>query len=132
MIVGVTGTRRGLTPAQIDAAHRLLDGVTTLHHGDCVGADATLARIAEQYGLHTVAHPPDNGRWRTYAAADESWEPKPYLQRNRDIVLVSDRLLAFPDGPERRQSGTWSTVRYAAWAGHPVVVVAPDGTMSRR
>lgn len=133
MIVGVTGTRKGLTAAQVAAAHRLLDGVTVLHHGDCQGADVTLAQMAEQYGMHTVSHPPDNGRWRAYLAADVTWKPKAYLARNRDIVDCSARLLAFPDGPEQQMgSGTWATVRYAVRVRVPVVVVAPDGSMERR
>ena len=51
--------------------------------------------------------------------------PKPYLDRNRDIVDACEVLLATPDGPERLRSGTWSTVRYARKIGKPVEVRLP-------
>ena len=42
MIVGFTGTQRGMTETQRSVVHALLAclPVVTFHHGDCIGADA--------------------------------------------------------------------------------------------
>lgn len=63
------------------------------------------------------------------ALADVVHEPRPPLERNRDVVDASDVLLACPGGmAEEQRSGTWATIRYARKAGKPVVIVWPDGT----
>jgi len=54
---------------------------------------------------------------------------KPYHDRNRDIVDACDVLIATPDGPQRRHSGTWYTIDYARANRVAVVVCLPDGTI---
>lgn len=134
--IGVTGTRERLTDAQIRRGTDLLadtwEGSTErleLHHGDCVGADATLHIIASAIGYRTVAHPPIHAWYRAHCDADTSWEPKTYLARNADIVTSTDALLAFPkEMTEAKRGGTWWTVRYARKVGRRLVIVWPDGT----
>lgn len=135
-LVGVTGTREGLTPAQARRATQLLSGIrewsTTipeLHHGDCVGADSELHDIAKQLGYRIVSHPPTVGRYRAHCDADETWPPKAYLVRNVDIVDYTRILLAFPkEQEESRFGGTWHTIRQARRVGKRLVIVWPDGT----
>ena len=135
-IVGFTGTRHGLTPAQRQSLELVLvqecgdDG--EVHHGDCVGADASCHTIALAHGWRIVVHPPDNDTLRAFCEGDETREPEGYIDRNRSIVDDTHVLVACPSGPEERRSGTWSTIRWAMKNGRRVVIVWPDGTIERR
>jgi hypothetical protein len=137
--IGFTGTREPLTEAQTASLRRLLEqqktthGAHTLHHGDCVGADATAHAIAKELGYSIVIHPPTSNAMRAELAGegDVVENPLPYLERNRKIVDAVGALVACPKGPEERRSGTWFTVRYALRMGVPVVVVWPDGRIEK-
>lgn len=132
--VGITATRDGLTPEQAHALAGLLAGwdVAELHHGDCVGGDAEADAIAAALGIPRVAHPPDNSGLRAYTAAEVVLPPEPYKARNRAIVLATCPLVGLPASPvEQRYGGTWGTVRYARGLGRPLLIVAPDGTITR-
>ena len=64
--------------------------------------------------------------------SDEVRDPLPYLERNRAIVDACDILIACPKGmQEEQRSGTWATVRYARRRDRPIVIVWPDGTVTR-
>ena len=56
-------------------------------------------------------------------------KPRPYLERNRDIVRACDRLVGCPketvEPSPGRDQGTWSTVRYARRTGVPVTILWP-------
>jgi hypothetical protein len=53
---------------------------------------------------------------------------KPYLSRNKDIVLETELLIATPGEEEEQiRSGTWSTVRYARSLKRMINIVLPDG-----
>lgn len=133
MIVGVTGSRIGLTMQQSEKARGLLvmANADELHHGDCVGADEELARFAANLGVRTVAHPPTNIRHRAYHESSRVLPPKDYRRRNIDIVNACDVLWAFPSGEEGDQprSGTWMTVRIARQSRKPIIIVTPDGVV---
>lgn len=144
MIVGFTGTREGTTAAQHDGLRELLrvglPDAIKFHHGDCVGADADFHELVGELcqGRRAVIHlrPCDISRMRAWCSppgGDISvveHDPKRPLDRNKDIVDACDLLLACPKGPEERQSGTWSTIRYAMRRGKPVIIIFPDGTLS--
>lgn len=126
--LGFTGTRNEPTEAQADWLWREICSYRELHHGACVGADFLAHQAALDVGLQIIVHPPFNDRLRMRYDPRATWLPaKPYLVRNRDIVDATDELIAIPDGPERRQSGTWSTVRYAIQLGRRVTICYPDG-----
>lgn len=126
--VGITGTRNTLTDAQLDWLWRTIPEYEELHHGACVGADQAAHEAALDNGVPVIVHPPTNARLRMPYDARATWLPaKPYLERNRAIVDATDELLAFPDGPERQQSGTWATIRYARALGRPITICYPDG-----
>lgn len=129
MDVGFTGTRHGMTDAQVDTVNAFLSNkeIKCVHHGDCVGADTDFHGLATDSGLTVVIHPPEDDRLRAWNRSDDIREPKPYLARNRDIVDESDFLIATPEtSREEPKGGTWYTIRYAR-AKKPVLVVWPDG-----
>lgn len=132
--VGFTGTQVGCADVQVAALARTLDalGCKVLHHGDCIGADATAHHIARAMGARVELHPPRNGTKRAHCEMlpGETTHPaKEYIPRNHDIVDATAVLVACPkeeEGEELR-SGTWATVRYARRRHRPVYVVRPSG-----
>lgn len=130
--LGFTGTRRGMTEAQRKALWAVIEGQSAerFRHGACLGADHQANTIAKALGLKTEAHPCTNERWRYHGPFDYCHDPKPPLERNRDIVDACELLIAAPHGPEEQRSGTWSTIRYARRIGREVMIVWPDGEVS--
>lgn len=135
MGVGFTGTQRGMTVQQekafCDYLYGLYDtyGRNEFHHGDCAGADAEAHDIALKIGFLIVIHPPLNS-WKRARCVDAAIvkEPKPYLERNWDIVDETDMLIATPRGfEEELRSGTWATIRYALKRSKPITIIYPDG-----
>ena len=134
IIVGFTGTREGLTSAQREALvkvlYRLYSDGSEFHHGDCVGADEEAHEIAREIGYEIHIHPPSISRLRAFCKGDVVYSPKPYLERNHDIVDASDILVACPaQSYEVLRSGTWATVRYARRVGKPIVIIYPNGSV---
>jgi hypothetical protein len=135
MIVGFTGTQRGMTKAQRE---RLTSDVfNAIHidefrHGDCEGADETASRIANDFNVQVIIHPPLDPKKRAFCIG-HTLTPKPYLERNHDIVDACNLLIATPgQKQEQLRSGTWATIRYATKKGKPVLIIYPDGTRERR
>lgn len=130
MRVGITGTHKGATKAQLQTLRRLLTehGATRLHHGDCVGADAQAHGVGRELGLFVVVHPPIKDKLRAFCVGDEIRRVKPYLVRDCEIVDECELLLALPDSyVERARSGTWYTVRYARREHRRLIIIGPDG-----
>lgn len=137
MVLGVTGTRNGLSEPQRGAFLRWMRraefGVLeAVHHGDCRGADVELARFFQKgYGSAIQEIHPAEGNPRIMSVRDfDILHPaKPPLDRNRDIVIASALMLAFPKylTEEFRGSGTWATIRYARTQHKPLVIFWPDG-----
>ena len=136
--IGVTGTQDGITARQLEAfgtliGHYVVDiGVADLelHHGMCVGADATADLIARSVGIRRVGHPPTNESKMADLEPDELRPAKPYLVRDQDIVDEGDALIALPkQDHEVLRSGTWATVRMAVKRGLATVIIWPDGKM---
>lgn len=130
MILGFTGTQRGMTPAQKIAVASIIArlGVTEAHHGDCVGADEDFHEIAILYGVRVETHPPDLAIKRAFCVASFEHRPKPYRVRDVDIVEASELLIVAPKGfTEEVRSGTWMTYRIAMKKGVKMVIVWPDG-----
>lgn len=136
MKIGFSGTRRGMTEAQILALRSLVSEhcVTEFHHGDCVGADEQAAKVVyiDFDECQVVKHPPRKGTsFQAMTMFDQIREPKPYFARNRNIVNESDLLIATPWQTERPApksgGGTWFTINYANQVGKPVIIIWPDG-----
>jgi hypothetical protein len=131
--VGGTGTREGATRAQLDSFREtLVDlGITDYHHGVCVGFDADSHRAAREVGgIWIIGHPPVRTDLMANLDLDEVRGPRPYLDRDRQIVLEADLLIACPRGREEElRSGTWATVRIARRLRRPHILIYPDGEL---
>lgn len=127
----MTGSRNGMTTMQEDALTILLHklGTEQLHHGDCRGSDEQAHRIAKSLGIFVIGHPPTSSGLRAFCECDETRTPQPFIVRDHAIVLETGILLATPDRPEHRRSGTWTTVRFARRLMVPLIVIAPDGRL---
>lgn len=126
MIVGFTGTQKGLTQYQIEMIYDIFDTLRPdeVHHGDCIGGDKDFDGIALDCCIKRVIHPPINNKKRAWCQGEIILQAKEYLERNRDIVNACDRLIAAPyQFYEQKRSGTWSTIRYASKIGKPIAMV---------
>jgi hypothetical protein len=138
-IAGFTGTRERLTAVQTTALGRVLDLFEPyqVQHGDCVGADEAVHYLCLTKSILICVRPPIDTKHRAWCSLVHpyvvSCEPKPYLQRNHDIVNNSTYLIACPkEAAEVLRSGTWATVRYAKKQGKVVYIIFPDGHVDRR
>jgi hypothetical protein len=131
--VGFSGTRMGLSEQQkvtlLTEFHAL--GASELHHGDCVGADEQAHQVGRQLGLRIIGHPPTANGLRAFCECDEMRRPAPFLTRNHNIVHSTQILVACPNGPERRQSGTWATIRFSRRLHLPHIIILPTGEVTR-
>lgn len=129
MRIGFTGTGQGATlhqKQQIEHHLKLL-GATELHHGDCIGADASAHYIATKLNIKTVQHPPTLPYARAFTICDDVRPQKHYIERNHHIVNECEHLIACPQGTtEVLRSGTWATIRYARKVGKPVTIIWPE------
>lgn len=130
--IGFTGTQTGLTEGQkrwiTDVLSDLYKHGAEFHHGDCIGADTEAADIAFKIGYKLHSHPPIYNVRRAHHAFHVSYEPKDYLERNRDIVDEVEFLIGAPRYPnEKQRSGTWSTLRYARLTKTSFSIIPGDG-----
>lgn len=139
MVIGFTGTRRGMTGEQLRTVRRIFAELPldTLHHGVCEGCDAQAHHEARRLGARVEGHPPRGGgigRMAVLLDCDVLHPPKPYLVRDRNIVVAGrDGLVACPrqmqEPASKRGEGTWTTVGYARKAKRHIWIVLPDGTV---
>lgn len=134
MLVGFTGTQRGMTPLQYQTVWELLyarrQATGEFHEGDCIGADAQAAFLAREAGFRIIGHPPENDSKRAFFQADQWRPPLGYLDRNKEIVRKTEQMIATPgEVEEQLRSGTWSTIRYAVKTRKPISIVFPDGSV---
>lgn len=132
IVIGITGTTRGLTPEQRATVSQLFAEFAADHievrHGDCVGADQQIADVARQFGCRIVGHPAIEEDGRAYTCCDELLPPRESAARNRDIVDASDILIGCPaTDHEWPGSGTWYTINYAGGRRVPALTVSPSG-----
>jgi len=137
MTIGFTGSRKGVNSDQVEKLTNLLKELkaTHLHHGDCVGADEAFhgvgeVLIDEGIELSISIHPPDKSGLRSFckpAGIGSSFNPKPFIKRNHDIVDSCDILIGCPETTQEVQrSGTWATIRYARKQGKKVILITRD------
>jgi len=135
VILGFTGTRRGMTVAQkqafVQALSRFPVPPHEFHHGDCRGADAEAFALLERAlgkRCETFAHPSILLSDRAYTNSDNIYSPRPPLERNEIIIRICDILVAAPgEVNELLRSGTWSTVRYARKRARYTILIYPNG-----
>lgn len=137
MIVGFTGTRKGMSESQLQQfryvialfkhADQLIDRSPEFHHGGADGADAQAVRLARSAGFLVYVHPCVGVvRNPQDPYLNDCWlEVFAPLVRNRHIVEESHVLIAAPETDvEKVRSGTWATIRYARQKGIPVVMLS--------
>lgn len=130
--VGFTGTQKGMTRKQLEMVAQLVVTIegSEFHHGDCKGADAEAAGLAQSAGYRIMGHPPESNAKRAFFNSDEEASPLPYIDRNHVIVDETEILIATPKSEfEERRSGTWATIRYARIKSRKVIIVKPDGEL---
>jgi len=139
MKVGFTGTRNGMTPKQKKQFKGLIEILrpTEFHHGDCVGADDEAANIVDtwrtewidifQRRVEIIKHPPVKGKFQAHNPHYEEIRPEqPYLERNANIALECDLLIAAPkENREEQRRGTWYTIREAWKRGKTTIILMP-------
>lgn len=133
IILGFTGTRRGMSPAQkrvFFETVKLLD-VQIFVHGDCIGADADAHEIVREISpdIRIEARPAGDGPNRAYKKADIVHASHAPLSRNKKIVESVEQMIACPgEQSEILRSGTWSTIRYTKKLLKPLLIIYPNGT----
>jgi hypothetical protein len=132
--LGFTGTQQGMTPEQAAALMLVIPRLAPARarHGDCIGADAEFHLACLTHNVPVYLHPPTIPAKRAFCTLGVSWcaAPLPYLDRNREIVVGSDWMVATPKGTvEELRSGTWSTIRFARKRKTPLLIIFPDGTL---
>lgn len=135
MKIGFTGTREGLTDAQRRALCRwvtALDRITEAHHGSCEGADDEFHQLMRWLKVPIFLHPPEDLRASLFqrhvlnVSPGNISKPKPFLERNHDIVDAVAFMIVCPKEPEEiLRSGTWATYRYAGKKDVPVALFEP-------
>jgi hypothetical protein len=131
--IGITGTRSGCTPEQFDKVKHILECVKRedkeFHHGDCVGVDAEIAKLAKTLSYKIICHPPEKDELRAFIPYDECREKFSYFKRNRNIVDEIDHLIIVPYQNEwTSHGGTWYTHDYAKKRNKSAIIVWPNGT----
>ena len=132
MNIGITGTRAGLTEHQLNTVEKILRDMkyksmfTSLHHGDCKGADESVHYIAQKLKIPIIIHPPMKSKHRAFCKGATVLAQYPYLLRNQNIVDASDKVIALPgQDNEVLRSGTWATIRYAKKTGKELIIIYP-------
>lgn len=148
MIIGFTGTQRGMTQFQKDELKSLLQlkGCQEFTHGDCIGSDCEANDIALSVGvkIFTIFPPTgttkrgycfnvdkdlmnDDFQWREVNGVNVRWWPKDeYLKRNQKIVEHCQLMIATPKEYEHTlRSGTWATIRYAWKMKRDITIIPP-------
>lgn len=129
--IGFTGTQHRWTPEQGGRLSSVLlaafaAGAEWMNNGDCLGSDARAAQNWTMFGGKLRLYPPDIDKKRAFLFATESMPPRPYLERNRNIVRDCAALIATPkEDFEELRSGTWATIRYARKLKRPIIIVWP-------
>ena len=141
VIIGFTGTQKGMTEEQKRYIGKLLHTSSSMYnrlsvkHGDCIGSDSEFHNMSKREKIKIYIYPSIQGKIdkRAYCkGAAFITTPRPPLERNRAIVITSSILVATPkEDQEVIRSGTWSTIRYAVNVGTPVIIVYPDGKISK-
>src|SRR5574343_935929 len=101
MKIGFTGTQQGMTEEQVNSVAFFLTELqpTEIHHGDCIGADADFHKLVRTIcpAAKIIIHPPINESKRAFCEGNIVLPAKEYLVRNRDIVDVSEIIIATPE-----------------------------------
>lgn len=134
MIVGFTGTRQGMNQQQYRIFASLMKPlfgvITAFHHGGCVGADGQ-AHLAMLGHSAIVVWPGPVESLKASCCQPRHdvtiMDPRPFLERNDEIVAVCDLLVVAPQigTNEKSVGGTWYTFRQAKARKRPTLIIWP-------
>ena len=116
MRVAIVGSRKRTDRDSVSAFVESLPVEAVVVSGGCEGPDKFAADAARKRGLTVVEHLPD------LTGCSQRFEfTKRFYERNQRVVDDSERVAAFvaPD----RKGGTEDTIKRAAKAGKPVVIL---------
>lgn len=133
-IIGMTGTRKGMTASQVDACKLLVAEHTSSYylaiHGCCAGADTDFHRICRDLGATDIEGYPGDAGQRAWGIlmCQVVHTTMPYHKRNLIMAKRADVFFAFP-GKEHEElhSGTWMTIRMRRKLKKPMTIVYPSG-----
>ena len=133
--LGVTGTREGMNYSQRFRFSNLMRALRPIlsefHHGGCVGVDVEVHELVmiNSPSCNIIVHPPLSSNYYKKNLLNGEFkllEPKPYLERNQNIVDACDMLIVVPKTEkEELRSGTWATYRYAKKKKKPIIMLHP-------
>lgn len=152
MIIGFTGTRRGVNTKQDDPLFNTLVEYkpTIFLHGACTGADEYAVEMVRDYYSSTectiIAYPgvslkSEDRSDRSERAIQLSNEVLPeqgHFSRNRKIVQRCHLLIAvthyyiYEEPEDGSGGGTFFTIQHAEKLKRPTVIIWADGRMEKR
>lgn len=139
MIIGFSGTRRGMSLAQKRVFLEVLSAMAPERfvHGLCMGADVEAHDLVrsrytpEQCPIE--GYPSTDPSTRRYRVCELMHHPMDPMKRNRDIILSCEILIATPlEMEEMRRGGTWATIRVAEADHTPAHIIFRDGIVEVR
>jgi len=135
MIVGITGTRFGMSSEQNIAFVELINILkpTVLVDGCCTGVDEECFLIARNLKIKTVGRPgysaltqENINEFRSSYQRDIMHPSKTHFARNRDIVNESQIIIAIPYELNNK-GGTNYTIQYTIKMEKPLYVILREG-----
>lgn len=139
MKIGFTGSKNGMTEKQKEVVAKLevfTGARIEVHHGDCIGSDADFHNIIRGISpkIMIITHPgfpakdPKDLSLRAYCRSDNATAAKSFFVRNRDIVDVTELLIATP-ASKKETGGTWFTINYSRQLNKKRIIIYPDGSL---
>ena len=134
MKLGFTGSRK-ISYNQCSRLYKLIKGmnIDVAIHGGCKGFDSCFHEVVKELcNAKIFVHPGNQEQHDIFVKKNdcEVLPVKPYLERNKDIVNLSDEIIACPGTlKEILRSGTWATIRYAQKIGKKITIIFPDGSI---
>lgn len=138
MIIGFSGTRKGMTKNQKKTVNTLLKYIkpVEVHHGDNIGADKEFHIMSRKLKIRIFIHPPIKNNMRAFCEIiknDYSYDPKPYLVRDKSIVLLSDLLFIAPDNKKFKYRAYNSFIyNYANKHFKKIIIIWSSGQIESR
>jgi len=132
MKIGFTSTQEGMTKDQRIWLNTFINDFKPVefHHGDCIGSDSEAHELVKLIypECKIIIHPPLNKSKRAFNEGTQILKEKKYLERNKNIVNLTDILIGTPkENEEILRSGTWSTIRFAKKRNKSFHIILPNG-----